>query len=104
SSRATPTPVGAVHVDVGRLPTAASIATELTTVEGLLAAPSTPAGKLDSLARRQQLVYLVLSVHPAWQATGLATVPAALQPVVSANLTAGADLSNLTGVVSQIPS
>jgi hypothetical protein len=78
--------------------------TELATVEGLIATRSTPVDMLDTLARRQQVAYLVVTQHADWQPAVVSGVPAAVRPAVSANVTASVDIGRLNGVVAIIPS
>src|SRR2546421_1583494 len=80
SSPAAPTPTAAVRIDTGRFSTAASVAAELAAVEPMLASPTTPAALLDGLAHRQQVAYLVLTLHPGWGTAGHPAVPTPLPP------------------------
>jgi hypothetical protein len=76
---------------------------QLAADETALRSPTTPAGDVPALARRQQAAYRALSANPAALARVLARLPEALRPIAQANVDAGAELRTMTKPKSDLP-
>jgi hypothetical protein len=83
--------------DVGVPTDPADAASSLTRVERALRDPGTPATDVNRLGWAQQNAYRALSTHPDWVQDVVAELPADLQPIVTANESAGRELMELGG-------
>jgi len=77
--------------------TPAAAAASLKQVERALRAPTTRPADLPRLGWEQQNAYRALTAHPDWLPRVLAKVPADVQPIVTANESAGRNLEALGG-------
>ena len=66
----------------------ATVGRQLVAAERAVRAPGSSRSRLLAAARTAQVAYRRLGVHPDWDATVLALVPASLRPTVVANLRA----------------
>jgi Transglycosylase SLT domain len=75
---------------------AAGLAATLTRTERSIRDPRTPSRALPSLGRAQQRAYRAIARQPSLLPAALPLVPAALRPVLRANVAAGIDLRKLS--------
>lgn len=78
-------------------------AAALTAAERAIRDPGTPPGELPGWAHVQQAVYRRLATRPAWRAAVRGGLPAALRPVLDANLAAAGELSDLVEPREELP-
>ena len=81
----------------------ARLADGLVSAEKALRSPDTPPDQISGLARAAQAAYRAVSARPEALPRVLERVPAALRPVVEANVTAGAELRALTKPRTELP-
>jgi hypothetical protein len=81
----------------------ASLAAMLTSAERAIRDPATPDGRLPALGRAQQRAYRAVVRDPSLLPKVLVLVPAALRPVVQANVEAGIDLRKLSRPGPRLP-
>jgi membrane-bound lytic murein transglycosylase B len=80
-----------------------TLASRLTDAEQGIRSAGTPLGELQALGMAQQAAYRQLVGHPEWRPVVLARMPAALRPVVEANIEAGSQLRILTKPMTTLP-
>ena len=68
------------------------LAAQLIEVERSIRSPFTKPDELGQLGRRQDSLYRLIASHPEWTERVMASIPAELQPAVSANLKASREL------------
>lgn len=104
--RTDPTPSATAAVDLAAVPAIAgdpsTLARQLVAAEQTVRAPGTSPSRLLAAARTAQAAYRRLGVHPRWDATVLALVPAALRATVVANLRARREVSAISGPPKQL--
>ena len=80
-----------------------TLAARLTDAEQRIRSAGTPAGELKAAGMTQQAAYRQLVARPEWRPVVLARIPAALRPVVEANVEAGSQLRVLTKPKTTLP-
>ncbi len=94
-----PTTAAVVTAPPTTLSPAAALAAQVVAAETAVRDPATPEADVPAAGQAQQEAYRTLAKHPEWDAEALALVPAALRPIVEANLTAAREIQALNGEV-----
>lgn len=81
-----------------------ALARELVRVERALRGPDRDDATLDAIGRDHDRAYASLASHPEWLPAVLTALPADVQPIVSANATAAAELAALGEPQPALPS
>ena len=91
------------HRPDATLLSAATVASELNTVEIAIRQTSLPDSEYVTLGQRQQRAYHLLEAHPEWDANVLAAVDPTVRPAIQANLNAAQQIGDLNGISTEVP-